>query len=189
MHVSNAQQQQTITALAEALKDNDDTIIAATDATNSADFVKSYNQYPQAIKDLIGQYNVHAYSDSNQMQSRDIAQADGKKLSMSEVDGSWQSGSYNPYGFDNALGMMSKISSNVTRLQSEDFTFWQVVEDLYNMQMGNDVNPKGENTNWGTVLMDFDCTVAGADGKLYSCLLYTSPSPRDLSTSRMPSSA
>lgn len=46
------------------------------------------------------------------MQSRDIAQADGKKLSMSEVDGSWQSGSYNPYGFDNALGMMSKISSN-----------------------------------------------------------------------------
>ena len=168
MHVSNAQQQQTITALAEALKDNDDTIIAATDATNSADFVKSYNQYPQAIKDLIGQYNVHAYSDSNQMQSRDIAQADGKKLSMSEVDGSWQSGSYNPYGFDNALGMMSKISSNVTRLQSKDFTFWQVVEDLYNMQMGSNVNPAGENTNWGTVLIDFDCTVAGMDGKLYS---------------------
>ena len=25
--------------------------------------------------------------------------------------------------------------------------------------------------------------------KLYTCLLYTSPSPRDLSTSRMPSSA
>ena len=27
------------------------------------------------------------------------------------------------------------------------------------------------------------------DGRLYRCLLYTSPSPRDLSTSRMPSSA
>ena len=26
-------------------------------------------------------------------------------------------------------------------------------------------------------------------GQFYSCLLYTSPSPRDLSTSRMPSSA
>ena len=49
MHVNNAQQQQTITALAEALKDNDDTIIAATDATNSADFVKSYNQYLSLI--------------------------------------------------------------------------------------------------------------------------------------------
>ena len=39
--------------------------------------------------------------------------------------------------------------------------------------------------------------VTGASGgigraiaeKLYACLLYTSPSPRDLSTSRMPSSA
>ena len=27
------------------------------------------------------------------------------------------------------------------------------------------------------------------DGTIYRCLLYTSPSPRDLSTSRMPSSA
>ena len=29
----------------------------------------------------------------------------------------------------------------------------------------------------------------GAEGSFCSCLLYTSPSPRDLSTSRMPSSA
>ncbi|WP_240542046.1 glycoside hydrolase [Bifidobacterium sp. CP2] len=168
MHVNNAEQQATIKALSEALKGNADTIISATDATNSSDFVKSYNQYPQDVKDLVGQYNVHAYSTGNQLRARDIAQADGKKLSMSEVDGSWQSGSYNPYGFDNALGMMSYISANVTRLQSKDFTFWQVVEDLYNMQEGSNVNPAGENTNWGTVLMDFDCTVAGADGKLYS---------------------
>ncbi|WP_055427505.1 bacterial Ig-like domain-containing protein [Bifidobacterium aesculapii] len=168
MHVDNAQQQQTLNALAAALNGNEDTIIAATDATNASDFIKSYNAYPQEVRDLVDQYNVHAYGDGGQMQARDVAQADGKKLSMSEVDGSWQSGSYNPYGFDNALGMMSKISSNVTRLQSKDFTFWQVVEDLYNMQMGSNVNPAGENTNWGTVLIDFDCTVAGADGKLYS---------------------
>ena len=30
---------------------------------------------------------------------------------------------------------------------------------------------------------------AGIEGKALGCLLYTSPSPRDLSTSRMPSSA
>ena len=44
----------------------------------------------------------------------------------------------------------------------------------------------------------FSCTESGADagdftcsisGSLVTCLLYTSPSPRDLSTSRMPSSA
>ena len=35
------------------------------------------------------------------------------------------------------------------------------------------------------------CTVVFdlMDGYFYNCLLYTSPSPRDLSTSRMPSSA
>ena len=32
-------------------------------------------------------------------------------------------------------------------------------------------------------------TVFPVDAKEYICLLYTSPSPRDLSTSRMPSSA
>eukprot|EP00831_Metopus_contortus_P031996 TRINITY_DN25962_c0_g1_i3.p2 TRINITY_DN25962_c0_g1~~TRINITY_DN25962_c0_g1_i3.p2 ORF type:complete len:136 (-),score=17.30 TRINITY_DN25962_c0_g1_i3:141-548(-) len=31
--------------------------------------------------------------------------------------------------------------------------------------------------------------ITNTDSQLYSCLLYTSPSPRDLSTSRMPSSA
>ena len=44
---------------------------------------------------------------------------------------------------------------------------------------------------WGTVLSDAGKTqgaaIAPADKE--SCLLYTSPSPRDLSTSRMPSSA
>ena len=34
-----------------------------------------------------------------------------------------------------------------------------------------------------------DAERANASAQEYSCLLYTSPSPRDLSTSRMPSSA
>ena len=36
---------------------------------------------------------------------------------------------------------------------------------------------------------DLDRDYEYTRGHLYSCLLYTSPSPRDLSTSRMPSSA
>ena len=38
------------------------------------------------------------------------------------------------------------------------------------------------------LLVHFYLMKSGPD-HLYSCLLYTSPSPRDLSTSRMPSSA
>ena len=41
-----------------------------------------------------------------------------------------------------------------------------------------------------TDLMNYFDKLAPMDNKLYiHCLLYTSPSPRDLSTSRMPSSA
>ena len=39
-------------------------------------------------------------------------------------------------------------------------------------------------------LVDTVAKVSGKDvNKIHICLLYTSPSPRDLSTSRMPSSA
>ena len=38
-------------------------------------------------------------------------------------------------------------------------------------------------------LQDIAFVIEALKSTLYSCLLYTSPSPRDLSTSRMPSSA
>ena len=49
----------------------------------------------------------------------------------------------------------------------------------------------GMDTQSGTQLFDFatDFENALASALFYTCLLYTSPSPRDLSTSRMPSSA
>ena len=51
--------------------------------------------------------------------------------------------------------------------------------------------PAGKGINVAKVLKDLDVDVAvgGFLGEDNSCLLYTSPSPRDLSTSRMPSSA
>ena len=41
------------------------------------------------------------------------------------------------------------------------------------------------------VVFDYDCRegICGTCSLVINCLLYTSPSPRDLSTSRMPSSA
>ena len=49
--------------------------------------------------------------------------------------------------------------------------------DVKEKKLSNDVTEDREK--------DYEYTRA----ELYSCLLYTSPSPRDLSTSRMPSSA
>ena len=38
-------------------------------------------------------------------------------------------------------------------------------------------------------LVSFSIYLQDITGQIFTCLLYTSPSPRDLSTSRMPSSA
>ncbi|MFR2313617.1 MAG: hypothetical protein ACLS6O_01470 [Bifidobacterium sp.] len=76
--------------LAEALKDNDDTIIAApmprTPPTSSSRTTSTRRR-----SRTLSASTTFRLPDSNQMQSRDIAQADGKKPSMSEVDGSRQS--------------------------------------------------------------------------------------------------
>ncbi len=45
-------------------------------------------------------------------------------------------------------------------------------------------NPYGHGHNY-----ELEVTIRGSVDPLTGCLLYTSPSPRDLSTSRMPSSA
>lgn len=174
MHVDNDVQQETLKAMAAAMGEDDQTKLVATDATDSGQMVDSYNQYSDEVKDLLDQYNTHSYGTNRQRVARDIAQTDGKEISQSEVDGSWQSGGFDPYNFDNGLGMAGKINADVYTLQSKDFNFWQVVEDLYNMSTGsedvygNDANPAGENLNWGTVFISFDCTVADEDGNLYS---------------------
>ena len=52
-------------------------------------------------------------------------------------------------------------------------------------------SPRGDSVNDGISQEDFACVYSKFDDavSIVSCLLYTSPSPRDLSTSRMPSSA
>ena len=55
--------------------------------------------------------------------------------------------------------------------------------DVMNMSVGSSSVKKGE------TLIDTAITLNSMNPDLLVCLLYTSPSPRDLSTSRMPSSA
>ena len=60
----------------------------------------------------------------------------------------------------------------------------------FRLQHGCGISAGFADVDYGDVVIcsDFESTVKGCDIVL-SCLLYTSPSPRDLSTSRMPSSA
>ena len=66
---------------------------------------------------------------------------------------------------DDQLGAVHLLLDRIRARQLQDFG-----------QIGSDVKPDGS--------LITDC-----DRWSDSCLLYTSPSPRDLSTSRMPSSA
>ena len=59
------------------------------------------------------------------------------------------------------------------------------------------IAPYAERLQWltkfsgsaGRAIIEKDKAYIYVDGRYTNCLLYTSPSPRDLSTSRMPSSA
>ena len=48
---------------------------------------------------------------------------------------------------------------------------------------------RGKQDPYATLVELNDRTQKSSSNMVYACLLYTSPSPRDLSTSRMPSSA
>ena len=70
-------------------------------------------------------------------------------------------------------------------------TWYADILDLYGEKLGNRMARKHLA---GFVDTEFSephlgCEVKLEDIKYYNCLLYTSPSPRDLTTSRMPSSA
>ena len=66
------------------------------------------------------------------------------------------------------------------------FQSWNIALSIFNLCLISAVMTMGANIQWGYAgLINFGIMGFTALG----CLLYTSPSPRDLSTSRMPSSA
>ena len=88
-----------------------------------------------------------------------------------------------------AEGATKTISVNVSQAkslkQAKSVSFTVAESPLVKTAMfGNDAN-------WGRILSAIgrDPEINDIDKVSISCLLYTSPSPRDLSTSRMPSSA
>lgn len=185
MRVDPAMQSRVIVALRRALDAHGlHTVIAASDATRAEQFLESAHAWTRDAKQCIGQYNVHAYQHDGQEEASTLAEHDGRRLSMSEVDGSWVEG-FDPYDFRNAIGIAKEIAHDVNTLASKDFTFWQAVEDLYNQQTEREttldkdgqttdhshcdtLNPHGEDSNWGLLLADFDPWIVDDHGRLHS---------------------
>lgn len=153
MHVGPARQVSLIDAVRAELDDpatTTDAGLSAMDETNPSIFATNWAGYPAATRAKVDRMNVHTYGTSGRLAVRDLAKQADTDLWMSEIEGNWVSGN-NPLSIENGLGIASRIQDDLRELEPKAWVLWQPVEDLYNME------PQGENLNWGSIFIDLDC--------------------------------
>jgi O-glycosyl hydrolase len=166
-HIGPELQQKVIKALGPTLaKSRTNAEISAMDETNPGTFATNWNSYPQDVRDLVGQMNVHTYGTSQRTTVRDLAKSADKPLWMSEVEGDWGDGQ----SFTDmrpGLGLAQRMVDDLRELEPQAWVFWQPVEDYDNMKPGGESAKGG---NWGSIQLSFSCTSADT---LKSCPIYT----------------
>ncbi|MGW6546884.1 glycoside hydrolase [Streptomyces massasporeus] len=166
-HIGPELQQKVIRALAPVLdKSRSKAEISAMDETNPGTFATNWNSYPQEVRDLVAQMNVHTYGTGQRTTVRDLAKAADKPLWMSEVEGDWGDGQ----SFTDmrpGLGLAQRMVDDLRELEPKAWVFWQPVEDYDNMKPGGESAKGG---NWGEIQLPFSCT---SKDTLKSCPIYT----------------
>lgn len=166
-HIGPELQQKVLKALAPVLKKSrSDAEISAMDETNPSIFATNWNSYPQEVRDLVDQMNVHTYGTGQRTMVRDLAKAADKPLWMSEVEGDWGDGQ----SFTDmrpGLGLAQQIVNDLRELEPQAWVFWQPVEDYDNMKPGGESAKGG---NWGSIQLSFSCK---SSDTLKSCPIYT----------------
>jgi len=166
-HAGPALQQQVISALAAKLTAlGSHTKISAMDETNPGTFERNWNAYPDDVRALVSQLNVHTYGTGQRTTVRDIAKGEQKPLWMSEVEGSWGNGQ-NFTSMTPGLGMAQRMIDDLRELEPTAWVFWQPVEDYDNMKPGGE---SAAGANWGSIQLPFNCT---ATDTLKTCPIYT----------------
>jgi hypothetical protein len=136
------------------------------DETNPGTFATNWNSYPQEVRDLVDQMNVHTYGTGQRTTVRDLAKAADKPLWMSEVEGDWGDGQ----SFTDmrpGLGLAQRMVDDLRELEPRAWVFWQPVEDYDNMKPGGESAKGG---NWGEIQLPFSCT---SKDTLETCPIYT----------------
>ncbi|GAP50152.1 glycoside hydrolase [Streptomyces azureus] len=166
-HMGPELQQKVLRALAPVLeKSRSGAEISAMDETNPGTFATNWNSYPQEVRDLVAQMNVHTYGTGQRTTVRDLAKAADKPLWMSEVEGDWGDGQ----SFTDmrpGLGLAQRIVDDLRELEPRAWVFWQPVEDYDNMKPGGESAKGG---NWGEIQLPFSCT---SKDTLKTCPIYT----------------
>ncbi|WP_254076246.1 glycoside hydrolase [Streptomyces sp. P3] len=161
-HAGPELQQKVILALDKALRGaRTDARISAMDETNPTLFTQNWNAYGAPARAAVGQLNVHTYGTGMRTSARDIAKGADKKLWMSEVEGTWGTGT-DFTGMEPGLGMATRMVEDMRELEPSAWVFWQPIEDA--------IPQAAAGKNWGSIHVPFNCT---AEDTLQTCPIRT----------------
>ncbi|WP_328508233.1 glycoside hydrolase [Streptomyces sp. NBC_00391] len=149
-HAGPALQQKVLLALDKALEGaKTDAEISAMDETNPTIFTQNWNAYDSAARAAVPQLNVHTYGTGMRTSARDIAKGADKKLWMSEVEGTWGTGT-DFTSMEPGLGIATRMVDDMRELEPSAWVFWQPIEDS--------VPQAAAGKNWGSIHVPFNCT-------------------------------
>ncbi|GAB2755585.1 RICIN domain-containing protein [Streptomyces bullii] len=151
-HAGPELQQKVVLALRRALDDaRTRATVSAMDETNPSTFVRNWNAYGDQARAAVDQLNVHTYGTGMRTSARDSAKAADKTFWMSEVEGTWGTGT-DFTGMEPGLGIATRIVDDMRELEPSAWVLWQPVEDsIPQAQAGK---------NWGSIHIPFNCTAA-----------------------------
>ncbi|WP_200301116.1 glycoside hydrolase [Streptomyces adelaidensis] len=157
-HAGPALQQKVLLALDKALEGAAiDAEISAMDETNPTIFTQNWNAYDTSARAAVPQLNVHTYGTGMRTSARDIAKGADKKLWMSEVEGTWGTGS-DFTSMEPGLGIATRMVDDMRELEPSAWVFWQPIEDS--------IPQAAAGKNWGSIHVPFNCT---AEDTLETC--------------------
>ncbi|WP_149824113.1 glycoside hydrolase [Streptomyces tailanensis] len=157
-HAGPALQQKVVLALEKALQGaGTDAAISAMDETNPSIFTQNWNAYDASARAALPQLNVHTYGTGMRTSARDIAKGADKKLWMSEVEGTWGTGT-DFTSMDPGLGIATRMVDDMRELEPSAWVFWQPIEDS--------IPQAAAGKNWGSIHVPFNCT---AEDTLETC--------------------
>ncbi|MFC0496747.1 glycoside hydrolase [Streptomyces mutabilis] len=151
-HAGPALQQQVILALQRALIGaRTHAAVSAMDETNPKIFTENWNAYDSTARAAVDQLNVHTYGTDMRTSARDGAKGAGKRLWMSEVEGTWGTGT-DFTGMEPGLGIATRMVDDIRELEPLAWVFWQPIEDA--------IPQAAAGKNWGSIHIPFNCTAA-----------------------------
>ncbi|MEU6354802.1 RICIN domain-containing protein [Streptomyces sp. NPDC047072] len=155
-HAGPALQQKVVLALDKALDGaTTDARVSAMDETNPSIFTQNWNAYGSEARTAVDQLNVHTYGTGMRTSARDIAKGADKKLWMSEVEGTWGTGT-DFTSMEPGLGIATRMVDDMRELEPSAWVFWQPIEDS--------IPQAAAGKNWGSIHVPFNCTAADTLG-------------------------